>query len=342
MKSQVKIGNVVVNSGEKKHSVLKIPDVFPDGMHIEIPYTVFNGANDGPWLHVQVAQHGVEVHALEAIRRVINEINLNELNGVLVYCLPNPIAIRQSETVMTYDFIPGGMNRVWPGKSKGSLTERMAHLIFANLIKDKAEYVVDFHTGRRRAPVWVFYEAHGVSPDVPKEVTDKSERMAKVFGAELLYLETEDYGGGNTCRGAAVDEGIPGIVPEIGGESHFIPEQVEMAYRGLNNIMIDLGMIPGKIELPKKQVILKWIIDSDKITAKADKGGVFIPEVKIADRVSKGDTIGFIYSPRTFKEISKVKSPQDGLVFSIVENPIVVAGQAIARIPEIMETITNN
>jgi predicted deacylase len=68
---------------------------------------------------------------------------------------------------------------------------------------------------------------------------------------------------------------------------------------------------------------------------------VFIPKVKIADRVSKGDTLGFIYSPRTFEEIAKVKSPQDGLVFSIVENPIVVAGQPIARVPEIIETITN-
>jgi predicted deacylase len=341
MKNQVKVVNMTVKSGEKKHNVLEIPDVFPDGMHVEIPYTVFNGANDGPWLHIQVAQHGVEVHALEAVRRVVNEINLDELNGVLVYCLPNPIAFRQSATVMSYDFIPGGMNRIWPGRPDGSLTERMADKIFTNLIKTKAEYVVDFHTGRRTAPVWVFYEGHGISPGIPKEVADKSERMAKVFGAELLYLETEAYGGGNTCRGASVDHGIPGIVPEIGGESHFNPDQVEVAYRGLKNIMIDLGMIPGKIVLPKKQVVIKWIIDSKKITATAEKGGVFIPEVKIADRVSKGDTLGFIYSPRTFEEITKVKSPQDGLVFSIVENPIVVAGQPIARVPEIIETITN-
>lgn len=341
MKNQVRAGNITVEPGEKKHNVLEIPDVFPDGMHVEIPYTVFNGANNGPWLHIQVAQHGVEVHALEAIRRVVNEINLDKLNGALVYCLPNPIAFRQSETVMSYDFIPGGMNRVWPGKPGGSLTERMAYTIFTNLIKEKAEYVIDFHTGRRQAPVWVFYEAHGVSPEVPKEVADKSERMAKVFGAELLYLEAEAYGGGNTCRGAAVDHGIPGIVPEIGGESHFNSDQVEIAYRGLKNIMIDLGMIPGKIVLPEKQVVIKWIIDSSKITARAEKGGVFIPELKIADRVSKGDTLGFIYSPRTFEEIAKVKSPQDGLVFSIVENPIVVAGQSIARVPEIIETITN-
>lgn len=341
MKSTINIGNIKVDSGKKGYGVLKIPDVLPDGMQVEIPFNIYNGADDGPWLHIQVAQHGVEVHALEAIRKTVSEINLSKLKGVLVYCLPNPIAFRQRETVMSYDSIPGGMNRVWPGKPDGSLTERMAYLIWTNLIKNRAEYVIDFHTGRRNALVWVFYEAHGVSPGVSKEVSDKSERMARVFGAKFLYLEKEAYGEGKTFRGAAIDHGIPGIVPEIGGESHFNPDNVKVAFIGLKNIMIDLGMISGNIELPKKQIVLKWTKDRHKISAKAPKGGVFIQKVKIAERVCKGDILGVIYSPRTFEKIAEVKSPQDGLVFSIVENPIVVAGQSLITIPEIIKEITN-
>jgi predicted deacylase len=341
MKTTVTVNNVGAASGSRAHSVLTIPEVFADGMGVEIPFSIYNGAHDGPRLHIQVAQHGVEVNALEAIRRVVSEIDLDELKGVLTYCLPNPIAFRERRTVMSYDDIPGGMNRVWPGKRDGSLTERMAYEIWTNLIENKAEYLIDFHTGRRHAPVWIFYEAHGISPGVPKEVADKSERMAKIFGTELLYLETEPYGGGGTCRGAAVDKGIPGIVPEIGGESHFNPDHVTTAYRGLRNIMIDLGMIPGKIELPKQQTVLKWILDRDKISAKAPKGGVFLPRVKIGDQVKKGDILGVIYSPRTFEEIASAKSPQDGAVFSIVENPIVVAGQPVATVPEIIRQFTN-
>jgi predicted deacylase len=218
----------------------------------------------------------------------------------------------------------------------------MAYEIWSKLIKDNADYVIDFHTGRRRAPVWVFYEAQGVSPGVAKNVFEKSERIAKIFGADLLYLETEDYGGGNTCRGVAVDHGIPSIVPEIGGESHFNPTHVETAYRGLKNIMIDLGMMSGEIELPKKQIVLKWIKDQEQIVVRAPKGGVFVPKVKLGDVVKKGDELGLIYSPRTFKEIKNVKSPRDGIVFSIVENPIIVAGQPLMRIPEIIEEIINN
>jgi predicted deacylase len=341
LKEPVEVAGLVVEPGNRGLGLLRIPDIFPDGGNVEIPFVVLNGARDGPWLHVQVAQHGVEINALEAIRRILSEVDLDELNGILVYCLPNPIAFRERQTVMSYDFIPGGMNRVWPGRPEGSLTERMAHEIWTNLIKDKASYLIDFHTGRRRAPVWVFYEAHGVSPGVPEEVAEKSERMARVFGAELLYLETEAYGGGKTCRGIAVDHGIPAIVPEIGGEGHFNPEHVEIAYRGLRNVMIDLRMIQGEVELPKRQIVLKWVADPDKISVRAPRGGVFIPKVEIMDRVSEGETLGIIYSPRTFEEIAEVKSPRNGLIFSIVENPIVVAGQPIISIPEIIKEITN-
>ncbi len=341
MKKTVTMGNVSAAPGNKAHGVLKLNDIFPDGMPVEIPFSIYNGAEDGPRLYVQVAQHGVEVHGLEAIRRVFSELKLDKLKGVVTYCLPNPIAFRESRTVMSFDDIPGGMNRVWPGSPNGTLTRRMAYAIWTNLIKDKTDYLIDYHTGRSHAPVWTFYEAHGISPGVPKEVADKSERMARVFGAEMMYVETEPYGGGNTCRGAAFDNGIPGIVPEIGGASHFKPEQVEIAYRGLRNIMIDLGMISGKVELPRRQVVLKWIIDREKGSAIAPKGGVFLPKVKIGDKVSKGDVVGIIYSPRTFEEIANVTSPQTGAVFSIVENPIVITGQPLIQIPEIIKEITN-
>jgi len=341
LKKSINVGSTTVALGTSDHGILSVPNVFADGMSVEIPFMILNGAHDGPRLHVQVAQHGVEINGLEAIRRVFSEIKLDNLKGAITYCLPNPIAFRESRTVMSYDDIPGGMNRVWPGNPRGSLTNRMVHEIWTNLIKGKAEYLIDFHTGRRNAPVWVFYEAHGVSPGVSKDVADKSERMARVFGAEMLYLETEAYGGGNTCRGVAVDNGIPGIVPEIGGASHFDPDHVNIAYQGLKNIMIDLGMIQGKIELPKKQIVLKWVMRSEEIAAVAPKGGVFLPKVKIGDKISIGDAIGIIYSPRTFKEIAEVVSPKTGVIFSIIENPIVVAGQPVAQVPEIIKEIIN-
>ena len=108
------------------------------------------------------------------------------------------------------------MNRVWPGDPEGSLTERMAHLIWTELVSH-ADEVVDLHTAGRNNPVWVFYEADGVSELAPSETALRSEEMAHLFGAPIMYVEAEAYGGRATLRASCVDNGIPAIVPELGG-----------------------------------------------------------------------------------------------------------------------------
>lgn len=94
------------------------------------------------------------------------------------------------------------------------------------------------------------------------------------------------------------------------GKGHFDPKHVETAYRGLKNIMVDLEMIPGEVVLSKRQIVLKWIGDRNKITARVPKGGVFMPRVEIGNRVKEGDIVGVICSPRTFEEIAEITSPQ--------------------------------
>ena len=211
---------------------------------MEIPFLVVNGSKPGPVLYIQVAQHGCEVQGLDAVRRLLEEIDEKQMAGTLIYCLPNPLAFREGAGATIFDPRPGGMNRIWPGSPDGSPTERMAHAIWTELVK-KADAVIDLHTGRRRCPVWVFYEAHGVSPKASEETAARSYEMARLFGAPLLYVETEPYGGRKTLRACCVDEGIPAIVPELGGAGYFDESIIMLVVRGLRNIMIDMEMIKG-------------------------------------------------------------------------------------------------
>ncbi|MCK4438388.1 succinylglutamate desuccinylase/aspartoacylase family protein, partial [Candidatus Bathyarchaeota archaeon] len=204
-----------------------------------------------------------------------------------------------------------------------------------------ADEVVDLHTASRYCPVWVFYEADGVSEKAPSETARRSEEMARLFGAPILYVETEAYGGRRTLRASCVDNGIPAIVPELGGHAHFDEEAVKIAYRGVKNILIDLGIIDGDVELPKRQVRLKWRADPKVYVAHCGKGGVFIPTVSLGDTVKEGDEVGFIYSPRTFETLEKAKSPQTGYVFTIRENPVVHPGEGLVSVPEIIEWLEN-
>ncbi len=340
MSKTIKVGSCRVEAGTRACRCLALPDLFADGQSVEIPFMVVNGAKPGPRLYVQVAQHGVEVQGLDAIRRLLETLDEEKMAGALIYCLPNPLAFRERAGASMFDPRPGGMNRIWPGDPAGSVIERVAHAIWTELVRG-ADAVVDLHTGRRHAPVWVFYEAYGVSEKASKETCERSEALARLFGAPLLYLETEPYGGRKTLRACCVDEGIPAIVPELGGEGYFDEGIVRLVVRGLRNIMIDMGMIEGEIELPKEQTKLKWTVDPKESGVFAGKGGVFLPSVGLGEIVSKGDEVGVIYSPRNFKVVERLVAPQDGYVFSVRENPVVNAGERVLAIPEIIEVLEN-
>ena len=177
MNKSITVAGLTVNPGELKRGVLSIPEFFADGQAMEMPYTIIHGKEAGKTLYLQVAQHGSEVMGLDALRRLLPEIDPQKLRGTIIYCLPNPLAFRERVRATIFDPKPGGMNRVWPGDPEGSLTERMAHKIFTELVSH-ADEVVDLHTAGRRCQPWVYYEAGGVSEKTPPEVARRSEEMA--------------------------------------------------------------------------------------------------------------------------------------------------------------------
>ena len=138
-----------------------------------------------------------------------------------------------------------------------------------------------------------------------------------------------------------MDKGVPAIVPELGGHGHFQEEAVATAHRGLKNLLKDLGIIEGEVELPRRQVKLRWKADPKAYVAHCNRGGVFIPTVSLGDLVGEGEELGFIYSPRSFEVLKTVRAPQAGYVFTIRENPVVHPGEPLVSVPEVIEWLQN-
>lgn len=332
MSEGVTIAGVTAHRGEKAYGAVLLPDLFADGQPMELPFIIMNGAKDGPRLYIQIAQHPMEVYGLEGVYKVLGDLNPKKLSGTVTFSLPNPIGFRFAMyfgNLITHD-----INRVGNGDPNGSLMQRIVHAWWTNFVKGKADYVIDLHG--TPPETFVYYEAHGVSPGVPKEVAEKSERMAKLFSAKILMKQIDPYGGGNSFRGACVDNGIPAIVPEVS------PEGAPVTAQGLRNIMVDLGMIEGKIKLPPKQYVLKWVADPRASAVRNNKAGAFIPNVKIGDTVKKGDKVGIIYSPRTLSEVETLTAHRDGYVSSIRAYPIKTVGESVLSIDEVLGVIDNH
>lgn len=331
MNESIKIGEITVDSGKIGYGNIKICDLFADGQPLEIPFTIINGNEKGPCLYIQIAQHPNETWGLTGVYNVLKAIDPEALKGTIIFSLPNPVGFRFASYYPPY--ITHDINRVGIGNPEGTLMERIVDSWWINFVEGKADYVIDIHGVPQET--FVYYEAEGVSPDIPKEVAQKSERMAILFGSKSIQKQLEAYGSGSSFRGACVDHGIPAIVPEVSTDGAGITET------GIKNIMIDLDMIKGNIQLPDIQYILKWTNDRKATNLTCSRGGCFLPKVKVGDIVKSGDEIGILYNPRNLKVIMDLKAHKDGYISSINNNPVKVAGESLLTILDILEIKQN-
>ncbi len=331
MRESVTVADVTAAPGERTHGTVAVHDLFADSQPLEIPFIIFNGSEDGPRLYIQIAQHPNETWGLEGVYNVLSTLDPSELSGVVTFSLPNPVGFRFASYFppqITHD-----INRVGLGDPEGSLMERIVNSWWVNFVEGNADYVIDIHGVPQET--FVYYEAHGVSPGLPEEVAEKSERMALLYSAKSVQKQMGAYGGGSSFRGACVDNGIPAIVPEVAVDGASITE------RGIKNTMVDLGMIKGKIELPPVQYVLNWTTDRKASTVSCSRPGCLIPKVSTGDVVEKGDEIGIIYSPRTFETLETLKAHRSGYVTSMRNYPVKSVGEPVASILEILEVKKN-
>lgn len=334
--SKLKVGSIEASPGEMVYGSLNV-GLMADGTPIEIPVILIQGVGDGPVLYVQAACHGEEINGVEVIRRVVSKLNPKELKGSLIIVpVANPLAFRSKQSYTPIEL--ENMNRVFPGRPDGRLSERMAYAIWSNCIKDKADYVIDLHTGVRTMLTFIFVE-YGED-----EVIRRSGELARVFGTEYIVKEVRDeywkrirFGG--KLRNVCNEHGIPSITPELDGRRCLNEEAVQTGVRGVLNVMKYLGMIKGNIELPPKQYILKWSPGEPKITSSL--GGIFISKVKPGQIVKEDQVLGFIYSVKTLEVVEEIKAHKSGIIRYVTEYPVVNAGDRILEISEIIEVIEN-
>jgi predicted deacylase len=321
MLKTIKIGSASVEPGTKGNGFVNVA-YRPDGSEIKIPIMIVNGVNDGPILLVDAGVHGDEYEGMEAIRRVANTLNPKKLKGAFIGipCL-NVLAFEVGKRTNVIDYL--NLNRICPGKpvGKGYITENIAYIYEKELVSVLDESIaccISFHGGgniQKVGPMIPYAESSG-------SVGEKVSELSKIFGIDLLTTCTGGYppaGTGGTTS-IPLKLNIPAFTVECGDEGRINEEFIKIDIRGLNNIMIYLDMIEGKLDLPEK-----WIwVEGPLIICK--KGGFFLNRItKTGERVSKGDIIGKTIN-YFGEEVERVEAPDDGIIYLLRTTPSVYPG----------------
>jgi predicted deacylase len=315
---KVVIGGHALVAGETWDLFLDLTQAY-SGADVHLPLRVECAAKPGPTVLLTAAVHGDELNGTGIIRELILDPPFELERGALV--LVPVVNIPGFERRTRYMPDRRDLNRCFPGLEEGSLTSRIAHTIFEEIVRS-CDYCIDFHTAA----------VHRTNfPNVRGDLeNDSVRRIAEAFGASVLL---DSKGPQKTLRRAATDAGCPTILVEAGEVWKIEPAIVEFGLQGVCNVLGELGMIQWKQTYPPYRAYVerrRWL--------RAAAGGMLRFHARPGDVLEKGQPIASCLT-LLGDERGMVIAPDDGLVVGSTTLPSVKPGDPVCHFGSVRDGI---
>jgi hypothetical protein len=139
------LGSVTAAPGTLASGTLRVAPRGGDG-GTEIPFSILHGRTPGPVLALIAGTHGMEYVPIVALQRLRTTIDPGRLAGTILMVHVANLPSFLGRTIYYSPADGKNLNRVFPGKADGTLSERIADTITREVIA-RATHVVDIHCG---------------------------------------------------------------------------------------------------------------------------------------------------------------------------------------------------
>lgn len=320
------VGTIKAGRGESVSGYLYIDALNDSGSRI--PVSLIRGQKPGPVLALVAGVHGYEYPGITALQQLRKSIRTQDLSGTLILVhIANPPSF-YGRTIYTSPADGKNLNRVFPGKKDGTLSERIADSITRQVI-EQADFFVDLHAGDGNELLrpYVYMPVTG-NP----ELDAASRGMALAFGLDhividegpLLPKDASIY-----TDQTALSRGIPAITTETGQLGSNDQYWVGLAERGIANLMRHLGMLDGPAEANEGVV---WMTGYEVIRSPVT--GIFQASVRDGYAIAKQGLLGHVVNAFGDR-VTEVRAPFAGIVNYVVGTPPVSEGEPVAMISRI-------
>ena len=310
MDNRFKVGNLAADQGQKVQGYLEVP-----GCSFGLPITLINGEQKGKTVVITGGTHGGEYPGIETSIRLAQQLTPDMVVGRVAVI--HPVNIPAYHGKMQYIGPDDGknLNREYPGKAAGTVTERIAYTISSQLFT-QADFYMDLHGGdlHEHLTPFVFYSCAGT-----EENSKVAKSVAEIMGIPYVIRSVSENG----AFGCAAAMGVPSILAEIGGRGLWSEEEVQQYLQAVQNGLRYLGVLSGKtLELGSVTY------SEGMVGLNAEQAGCWYPCVALDTAVKKGEKIGEIkdYFGRVLGEYF---APQDGQVLYIISSLAINEGDPI-------------
>jgi len=318
------VGPVTAAPGERASGFLEVAARGTD-QGTRIPVTVIRGAKAGPVLGLVAGTHGYEYAPIVAMQRFPGKVDPKELAGTIIIVHVANMPSFLGRTIYYSPVDNKNLNRVYPGKADGTLSERIAEIITREVI-DKSDYVVDLHCGDGNEALRPY--SYWMTSGTP-EVNAQSKEMNLAFGLDHIVIDTErssDPAKSVYTANTAITRGKPAITTETGGMGQVDAEGVDLAEAGVFNLLRHFKMLPGD---PRRAEHPIWIDRNEVLRASAT--GTFYARVKPGNTIATGAVLG-VLTDFFGKTIQEVRAPFSGVILYVVATPPVSQGEPLAMV----------
>ncbi|MDO9581835.1 MAG: N(2)-acetyl-L-2,4-diaminobutanoate deacetylase DoeB [Desulfomicrobium sp.] len=310
-----------------QHGFLRLPYSRDDaawGSVMSPVCVVKNGT--GPTALLTGGNHGDEYEGPIALFDLARSLTPDQVTGRVIICpAMNQPAFAAGTRTSPID--RGNLNRSFPGRPDGSVTEKIADY-FQRVLLPMADVVVDFHSGGKTLDFLPFCAAH-ILPDKAQEA--EAFRLVQAFGApySVRMLEIDAVGMYDT---AAEEMGKIFVTTELGGGGTASARTVAIAIDGLRNLLIAAAVLRGEVQRRPTQ----WLDMPDgNCFAFAEDAGLIRFCADLGDRVQTGQVIALIYpTGRTGAEPVQVRLRRGGLFTARHFPGIVKPGDCVAVVAD--------
>ena len=306
-----------------QHGFLRLPYSRDDSAWgaVMIPITVAKNGK-GPTALLTGANHGDEYEGPIALMDLAATIAADKVRGgVIIVPAMNFPAFRAATRTSPID--KGNMNRIFPGRPDGTVTEKIADY-FQRTLLPLADVVLDIHSGGKTLEFVPFCCAHRL-PDKKQEAACVAAMQAFNAPYSMMMLEIDSVG---MYDAAAEEMGKVFISTELGGGGSASARTAAIGKRGVRNLLIHAGIIAGEVERAASTML---DMPSGDCFTFSDADGLLEPCVDLGQRVRKGEVLAKVWpADRTGVAAHEYRAGIDGILAGRHFPGLVKSGDCVA------------
>ncbi|ACA95761.1 MULTISPECIES: N(2)-acetyl-L-2,4-diaminobutanoate deacetylase DoeB [Burkholderia] len=319
----------------EQHGFLKLPYSRDDSAWgaIMIPVTVVK-RGDGPTVLLTGGNHGDEYEGPVALSKLAGSLKAADVTGrVIVVPFMNYPAFRAGCRTSPID--AGNLNRSFPGRPDGTVTEKIADYFQRHLLP-LATHVLDIHAGGRTLDFVPFAAIHVLEN---RDQEARCERAMRAFGApySMRMLELDSVG---LYDSAAEEAGKVFVSTELGGGGTSTAASVAIAERGVYGFLAHAGVIAKDVidgNAPRSTTTLLDMPDGSCFTTSEHRGLLEMCR-DLGSEVEAGDVLARVHDiDRTGVTPVEYVARRRGLLAARHFPGIVQTGDTIAVVADIVE-----